>query len=133
LIMLENAQPKPKPQASIRRANKRVEAKIKRMVRAICVARDGECRICNWEDNPDDWHDDYLNFCDDDPWQRSQWAHLGDKKRFKTRGMPPEERHTTAGSLMLCESAHRAYDAGELEIVALSDRGADGALEFRRT
>jgi hypothetical protein len=46
----------------------------------------------------------------------SEWAHLGDKKRFKTRGQAPEVRHTTAGSLMLCTKHHQDYDAGRMVI-----------------
>jgi hypothetical protein len=76
--------------------------------------------------HPFDWHDDVLNemsTCEG----RSEWAHLGDQKRFKTRGKPPEERHTTAGSLMLCRFHHRAYDTGRLRIIGTD---ANHPLDF---
>lgn len=62
---------------------------------------------------------------------RSEWAHFGLHKRFKTRGMAPEERHTTAGSLQLCTKHHDDYDAGRLVIVARTERGCDGPLRYR--
>jgi hypothetical protein len=65
----------------------------------------------------------------------SQWAHLGDKKRAKTRGMKPDARHTTEGSLMLCRRHHDRYDGRQmpsLRIKALTEHGADGPLEFPR-
>jgi hypothetical protein len=60
----------------------------------------------------------------------SEWAHLGDKKRFKTRGQAPEIRHTTAGSLMLCQKHHADYDAGRM---AIDGDDANLPLRFRRT
>ena len=135
--MLPNAQPKPKPRATEKRANRRVEAKIKRQVRAACVERDAYCRL-DVVDAINSWGDSYVSssLC----WSGlgncvgwSEWAHMGEKKRFKTRGMAPEARHTTADSLMLCMWHHRMYDLGELAITALSERGADGPLEFKRT
>ena len=120
MIMLENACPKPRLRKSLTRANRRVAAKIKRQVRAAGLDRD--CNVCRaW------WMID-MDRCDGP----LEWAHFGDYKRFKTRGKPAAERHTTMGSLMLCQSHHRAYDSGRLAITALSDRGADGPLEFRR-
>jgi hypothetical protein len=59
-----------------------------------------------------------------------EWAHLGDHRRFKTRGLPPEERHTTRGTLMLCSQHHHDYDQHRLEIEALTEREADGPLAF---
>jgi hypothetical protein len=63
----------------------------------------------------------------------SEWAHLEDKRRFKTVGMEPEERHTTGGSLMLCKSHHVAYDRHRIKITILSRAGADGPLRFEET
>ena len=110
--------------ARVKRRASKAEAVIKKHVRAECVERDGACRIGDWEMNPDDLHDDDLEHdpCDG----RSEWAHLGEKKRFKTRGQAPDVRHTTAGSLMLCRHHHGRYDAGKLAITG----SADGVLEF---
>ena len=122
--------PKPELRRTVRMRAKRQAAKVVKVVRAQCVERDGYCRIGEWENNPDDLHDGALTgegepliACDG----RSEWAHLGEQKRFKTRGQPATKRHTTAGSLMLCQRHHRDYDAGRMEI-----RGddANGVLDF---
>ncbi len=60
----------------------------------------------------------------------SEWAHFGDKKRFKTRGLPPEERHTVEDSLMMCDGHHDLYDANRLHIEALTERRCEGPLRF---
>src|SRR4051812_27429058 len=41
----------------------------------------------------------------------SELAHLEGKKRARTRGMKPEQRHTTAGCAKACTRHHRLYDA----------------------
>lgn len=122
---------KSEPRVKARMRTKRQAAKVVQHVRAQCVERDGDCRIGEWEHNPHDLHDDALTgdgqraiVCDG----RSEWAHLGAQKRFKTRGQPATTRHTTAGSLMLCQRHHRDYDAGRLEIVGAD---ANGVLDFR--
>lgn len=129
LVTWDDGRPRFKSQIVTRKQSKsrkdRTEAAVKKAVRAECAERDGACRIGDWEMNPDDIHDDDL---ESDPCDgRSEWAHLGEKKRFKTRGQAPEVRHTTAGSLMLCRHHHGRYDAGKLTITGAS---ADGVLEF---
>lgn len=112
----------PGPTATRRRAKAAKDGRYARTIRAQVAERDGWCRV-----RRDGWTDAILmvfGACNG----ASEWAHLGDKKRFKTRGLPPEERHTTAGSLMLCEKHHDAYDEGRLTI--LGD-DANGTLEFR--
>jgi hypothetical protein len=123
-------QPKPRPRQSVQRANRRVAAKIVRAVRAACVERDGYCRLY-----PLPMGDEF-----DGPrlaWKEcvgpSEWAHLEDKRRFKTRGLPPEERHTTRESVMLCQRHHDDYDDRKLTVEFLTERGADGPLAWRRT
>lgn len=113
---------KGEPRKRVKARKARAETVVKRQVRAVVDDRDGYCRY--WKDAP---YDDDWTPCDGP----SEWAHWGDRKRFKTRGMAPEVRHTTAGSLMLCQRHHRAYDAGELEIKADTDRGCDGPLSYR--
>ena len=101
----------------------RREAAVKQDVRAACVSRDGFCRVVAA----------LLNDYDVRPRGESEWAHMHAKRRSKTRGQDPEERHTTADSLMLCRFHHDAYDGRtrpRLTIEALTDRGADGPLQF---
>ena len=122
-------QPKPRLRATEKRANRRVEAKIKRQVRAACVERDHYCRLGSRF-----WRDDFMvNTWTSDCDGESEWAHFDQYRRFKTRGKPAAERHTVQGSMMLCRKHHTDYDSGELAITALSERGADGPLEFKRT
>ncbi len=109
--------PKPTPRRIVKARKQRQVAKVVKSVRAQCVERDGYCRVgsCAWM------------FCAG----RSEWAHLGEKKRYKTRGMPAEIRHTTADSLMLCHLHHVAYDRTHtFKIVPLTSLGADGPLRF---
>lgn len=87
-----------------------------RTVRAKCVDRDGACRLSG------------LVGCSGP----SEWAHLGDYRRFNTRGQSAERRHTTVGSLMLCEAHHDAYDGHQIDIRPATDRGADGLLAVKR-
>jgi hypothetical protein len=108
-------QPKPEPIKRAKARRLRAETKIRQQIRAACVARDGDCRL----------RGKYGFICGG----ASEWAHLGEQRRAKTRGMPPALRHTTAGSLMLCTKHHRAYDACQLQIYHGAD-GADGPLTF---
>ncbi len=110
------AQPKGVPRKLAKARSDRAEAKVIKRVRAIVEARDGRCRL---------YWDAWSSVCDGP----SEWAHFGDKKRFKTRKMSPEQRHTTAGSLMLCRKHHADYDQGRLVILAGPD-GCDGPLQF---
>lgn len=127
-----SACPKPRKRATVKRSRDRAEATIKREVRAACVERDGYCRL--WARPWRGGFDVEVNtsWCGGD----SQWAHMEGFRRFETRGKPPEERHCTHGSLMLCQRHHDAYDGRPtgktLAITALSDRGADGPLKFER-
>ena len=101
---------------------RRTEAAVKKAVRAACVERDGRCRVNSCRLTGAYMADGV-----------SEWAHLHVKRRSKTRGLPPEERHTTAGSLILRREFHDAYDGRtrpRLIIEPLTDRGADGPLKF---
>ena len=124
-------QPKPEPIARVKRRHKREEAKLARIVRDACVERDGFCRLFSGtytkgdtQSGPD------LDYCGS---RWSEWAHLEDKRRFKTRGMAPEERHTTRDSCMLCNRHHPLYDAREITLTFLSELGADGSIAWERT
>lgn len=117
-------QPKPEPRKRTKARAARRAAKVVKSVRQQCVERDGYCRMQR------DFNVDLLllvGVCQGE----SQWAHFDEKKRFKTRGMKPETRHTTEGSLMLCQWHHDRYDGKQrpsLHIMALTSRGADGPL-----
>lgn len=119
---------KPEPIARTKRRKQRQAAKLVKSVRAQCVDRDGYCRFGNWEDNPDDWHSDALegDECDGP----SEWAHLGESKRFKTRGMDADARHTTAGSLMLCKRHHDRYDGRRKPKLSIVENDANFPLTF---
>lgn len=110
----------PKPRRRIR--PKRTPKAERRQIDAVrnhCVERDGYCRF-----------DMAVPYECDGP---SEWAHMHARRRSKTRGMDPSYRHDTAHSLMLCHTHHEDYDAKRLQITALSRRGADGPLKFRRS
>lgn len=106
------AAPKGESRKRIKGRRDRKEATVKKSVRSQCVDRDGFCRLMG------------LGLCEG----VSEWAHLGEKKRFKTRGQAPEVRHTTAGSFMACTGHHYSYDAGEIHIEAMTPNGADGLM-----
>ena len=132
--MLDRCAP-PKPQrGSARKAKargKRQEAKVAKSVRAACVERDGYCLIASRV--PFSVRV-LLGACEGP----SEWAHVGAHRRFNTRGMEPQERHTTGGSCMLCQKHHRAYDAHEFDfstwdaVKATWDAGMDGAVAVIR-
>lgn len=123
---------KPEKRSTTKRRKKTKERDIKSVVRTAVEERDGYCRLY-WYDA-----DTRLSIvkifgpCGG----RSTWAHVNDKRRFATRGMEPEERHTTDGSIMLCEWHHQtgpaAYDAHGMEIEYMTERGCDGRLRFVR-
>lgn len=105
-------------------------------MRAACVERDGHCRVFlaiaahyeGWAilaalhqiEDGDKCH------------SRSEWAHMHSRRRSQTRNQAPEIRHDAAHSLMLCRFHHQEYDAHRLIITALSPKGANGPLKFRR-
>ena len=131
--------PKGTPRAVEKGRKDRTERRVKKSVRQQCVARDGYCRLGNsiWGllDQRDRFIGNGFAFsCSSDNVKRSEWAHFGDKRRARTRGQTPEARHTTAGTLMLCQAHHEQYDGKakpRLFITALSRKGCDGPLKFR--
>lgn len=98
-------------QARQRAKKRRAEGPMLKAVRATVDERDGYCRLMG------------LSPCRG----VSQLAHLADKKRARTRGMAPEERHTTAGTMKACERHHGLYDAGTI-LIAMTEQGADGPI-----
>lgn len=103
-------------------------------MRATCVERDGQCRAhINTRYERVDFSGGHLLLGDCEG--VSEWAHMHERRRSKTRNQAPEVRHDTKYSLMLCTRHHAQYDGRErprLFITALTRRGADGPLKFRR-
>ena len=116
---------KPGVAARYRAKRRRAEGPVKKAVRAKCVVRDGYCRAAHdwelWKSSP----------CEGP----SEWAHMHSRRRSQTRNQAPEVRHDTRHSFMACKRHHDQYDGRakpRLYITALTRRGADGPLKFRR-
>lgn len=112
---------KPLKRKTVKAKQDRAESVVKVSVREQCVERDGYCRFS--KDIPSELAD-----CRG----LSQWAHLEDKRRARTRGMEPTARHTTEKSAMLCARHHRDYDAGLFWILFMSPIGANGPISYVR-
>ena len=112
--------PKGKTRRQLKARKDREEAKVIKRVRAIVAARDGYCRlyVAVPELIPFGW-------CGGE----SEWAHLEGHRRFQTRGLPAEQRHSSTGSIMLCTNHHHAYDRHRFYIHG-SPKLADGPLVF---
>jgi hypothetical protein len=113
---------KPERRAKLKARKARVETKVKRAIRAKCVRRDGYCRLYSAPTIVQA----VFGQCEGP----AEWAHLEDKKRARTRGMPPEVRHTTEGTCMFCRRHHRMYDAGQI-VLALPVNGANGLMDYK--
>lgn len=103
--------PKGKTRKQLKAKKDRHEAAVKKVVRAVCVQRDGHCRLMG------------TTLCGGP----SEHAHLEEWKRARTRGMTAERRHTTEGSMMACRRHHQKYDAG-LIAIALGPDGANAPM-----
>ena len=114
--------PKGKTRRQVKARRDRADAKVEKAVRAACVERDHYCRVNLYR------LEGLLR--PEAGMGQHEFAHMHHKRRSKTRGLPPEERHSRTWCLMLCRSHHRRYDAKTLTIEALTDRGADGPLRF---
>lgn len=101
-----------------RSAENRYADKVRHYVMEV---RDSDCRLACMGVGP----------CSGVP----EWAHLGDKRRCFTRGMKPEDRHSSRWTIKLCTVHHKRYDAHEFEIeYSLEIEGADGPIQaVRRT
>ena len=112
------------PTAKARAAKARTDAAYAAKVRAKVARREmGMCRIFTRSD----WTPNSVaqfGACSGG----QQWCHMEGHRRFETRGLPPEQRHSTAWTLMLCAKHHADYDARRLRITG----NADGPLEFTR-
>lgn len=124
----------PGPTAKARAKRRRAEDKVEKAVRAACVVRDGDCRICHWERNIEDWHEAGVPYPDGVDWERgeSQWSHL--ESRARTRNMRPDLRHNTKTSVMLCKFHHDRLDGRarpRIRVELQTGEGADGPLTWR--
>lgn len=113
---------KPTPRKAEKAREDREETKVIKRVRKEVEARDGYCRLS--------WAKDVPTCPLDECGGPSEWAHLEGHRRFETMGKPPEERHATTWTAMLCNNHHDQYDAHEFDIEQVTQRGADGPLRL---
>jgi len=101
--------PKPTPHRRVKARRQRQASQVTRSIRAQCVDRDGYCLLGPVRPMAFAGY----GVCEGP----SEWAHIGQHRRSKTRGMAPERRHTTKGSAMLCQRHHHALDQHEFDLV----------------
>lgn len=106
------------PRKRLKGRKDRVEAKVKRAVRAECVERDGYCLV--------------LKLGKPGCKGPSEWAHFAGHRRSQTRGLPPEQRHDTRFSGMLCRKHHRDEEAGRWRVVYRTAQYADGPIDWEQ-
>ncbi len=129
--MLLNRQKKPAgPTARSRAKRRRAEAPVAKRVRAECVERDGYCLLQRVVPR------DVIapNLFPIDCNGPSEWCHMHDRRRSKTRNMAPEIRHDSAYTFMGCQRHHDQYDGRQgprLFITALTRAGANGPVKIR--
>jgi hypothetical protein len=125
---------KPEPRKRAKNRKRRQAKAVVKTVRERCVERDGRCRVAHplltTKICEVGRYGPVLDVLDDCSGP-SEWAHLEEHKRARTRGQAPAKRHTTAGSAMFCRRHHRQYDAGELAVTFLApELGADGLMRI---
>ena len=106
--------PKGPTRAAIKAQKREHETQVIKAVRFACMKRDGHCRVAGRVGTP----------C----YGPSEWAHLGDHRRARTRGRDPEERHDVRFSVMLCRLHHHDYDAHAYDLAYDPERGANGPV-----
>lgn len=98
-------------------AKRSAEQRYANGIREEVILRDPTCRAANKGVGPctEGW----------------EWAHLGNKRRCFTRGMAPEDRHSTAWTMGACRGHHRLLDAHAFDVEYLEPEiGANGRLRF---
>lgn len=113
--------PKPETRQRAKGRKDRAEAAVEATVRVECVDRDGFCRFAAVAQY------DFLGACVG----YSEWAHMHHKRRSKTRGLPPDERHDARWTFMGCTRHHEAYDRKRFQVESLTEDGANGHLRVR--
>lgn len=119
------ALPKPETRKRSKARKDRHEAAVIAKVRAADVERDGYCIFL--------WRIEELGYAG---WPLgcagpSELAHLPPWTRAHTRGLPPEARHTTAHTAMLCRQHHAQLDGRQhprIVVRCLTPDGADGPI-----
>jgi hypothetical protein len=96
------------------------ERQIIKANRAYCERRDGDCRIGYWGEIAIALFGECMS--------TSEWNHF--RRRSKSRGEPPEERHSTEVTGMLCGRHHDMVDEHEIDFVYLTSKRADGLMKF---
>lgn len=96
------------------------EQQIIKRNRAACVRRDGFCRIGHWGDIAVKLFGECFG--------KSEWNHY--EKRSKTMNEPPEDRHSTRITGMLCATHHRMVDHDEILFEYQTEDGADQPMTF---
>ena len=123
--------PKHRPRTTTRNRS-RVRVAIG-TARAECVERDGPCRVAKAiaeADNVLIQNDLVMAFGECQG--RSEWSHYNaTHRRSKTVNQDPEERHTSAHSLMLCTYHGAEYDQHRMDITELEPAGCHGRLRFQ--
>ena len=94
-------------------AKRRKEQPLITAVRAACLERDERCRLAG-----------LLPPCQGE----LAWCHMEGKRRHQTRRMKPEDRHSTAWTVMLCAKHADLEERHEIRSEYLTDRGADGPM-----
>lgn len=111
-----SALPKPEPRRRTKGRQDRREAAVQKLVRAVCVERDGGCRLrlhgaCAGQ---------------------LEFAHADSRRRSKTpKGLGATYRNDSAHALMLCTRHHRLYDTHLIDIEPLTDQGMNGVIAIR--
>ena len=95
---------------------KRQESAVATKVRETVDLRDGYCRLALAQVQ--------FGQCAGP----STWAHL--TRRSATRGMAPEQRHSTETSVKLCTRHHEMEERHRIRHEAMTLRGADGPLRW---
>jgi len=124
--------PKGRTRKQVKRRKARAEDQVAKAVREAVMARDVSCRVGTLHGPA--WYDEFAPTgnpfgC----YGPLEWAHLHTRRRSQTRNQAPERRHVSTHSVALCRKHHREYDAHQLVITALTRKGADGPLKFRRS
>jgi hypothetical protein len=120
--------PKPEPLARTRRRKVRIDNTAQRMVRRAVFAREQDkCAVVS-RLSKDEMLAVFKAFgiCHGP----LQLMHAAGHRRSQTRGLPPEERHSTETCLAGCAHHHDCEERRGLRFVAQTDQGYNGPLTY---
>jgi hypothetical protein len=112
--------PKGPTRAELKGSSNYRERQIIKANRAHCERRDGDCRIGYWGEIAIALFGECMS--------TPEWNHF--RRRSKSRGEPPEERHSTEVTGMLCGRHHDMVDEHDINFVYLTTKRADGPMKF---